>query len=351
MKILLFGDVHWSTYSSIVRSREDVFSTRLKFLINSMNWVEQIAIEQHCDRVYGLGDFFDQPTLNAEEISALACIRWADIPHFFICGNHELGLDVNNFSSAALFTLRSNFHFINTCTDELVDDIGTHIVCVPYHPSWTTNNPKDMELVTQYVQASRRSILLSHNDIQGVQMGPVISKVGIPLKWLEDHTQLTVNGHYHNGETVSRNVINIGNLTGQNFGEDAEKYSHKIFILDTDTIKLETYKNPYALFFYKFNFTHDLKIEIEHKLSSVTNAVLSITCIDSDVNWIKHILENNESVVTYKLCVQGRPFVTLDESAKRENLYIDHLKEFYKYVMNTMGRDEITVQELSEVIK
>ena len=40
MKIGVIGDVHWSSYSSIVRSTGDVYSTRLENLIQSINWSE-----------------------------------------------------------------------------------------------------------------------------------------------------------------------------------------------------------------------------------------------------------------------------------------------------------------------
>ena len=60
MKILVFGDCHWSTYSSILRKRGLNYSTRLHNLIDSINWVEEQAIENHVDVVVGLGDFFDK---------------------------------------------------------------------------------------------------------------------------------------------------------------------------------------------------------------------------------------------------------------------------------------------------
>ena len=43
MKILVVGDIHWSAYSSILRSRGKRFSTRLEYLIKSMNWVEDMS--------------------------------------------------------------------------------------------------------------------------------------------------------------------------------------------------------------------------------------------------------------------------------------------------------------------
>ena len=60
MKILVVGDVHWSIYSSIVRKRGEIYSSRLENLIKSINWVEKVAQDQKCSMVIGLGDFFNR---------------------------------------------------------------------------------------------------------------------------------------------------------------------------------------------------------------------------------------------------------------------------------------------------
>ena len=40
---------------------------------------------------------------------------------------------------------------------------------------------------------------------------------------------------------------NIGNLTGQNFGEDAFKHKHQACILDTDNGSLQWFTNPFCI--------------------------------------------------------------------------------------------------------
>ena len=68
MKILLYTDVHFNTYSSILRKRGDKFSKRLETLISSLNWIERIGEEQNVDLEICLGDFFDSPNLTAEKL-------------------------------------------------------------------------------------------------------------------------------------------------------------------------------------------------------------------------------------------------------------------------------------------
>ena len=57
-KLFVYGDVHWSTYSSIIRSRGEQYSTRLENLIRSVNWAEALAEKYNCETVICLGDFF-----------------------------------------------------------------------------------------------------------------------------------------------------------------------------------------------------------------------------------------------------------------------------------------------------
>lgn len=81
MKILIYSDLHWCQDSSIVRSLGNRYSTRLEYLIKSLNWAEELAVKQECVCIINLGDMFDKPTLNAMEITALKDIKWSSLDH------------------------------------------------------------------------------------------------------------------------------------------------------------------------------------------------------------------------------------------------------------------------------
>ena len=70
-KILICGDIHFSTYSSILRKRGEFYSERLENLLWSINWVEKTAEDNKCNRIIYLGDFFDKASLDSEELTAL----------------------------------------------------------------------------------------------------------------------------------------------------------------------------------------------------------------------------------------------------------------------------------------
>ena len=67
MRYLIYTDVHWCTYSSIIRSRGETYSKRIENLITSINWAENLALEKGCNEIICLGDFFDKPDLTSEE--------------------------------------------------------------------------------------------------------------------------------------------------------------------------------------------------------------------------------------------------------------------------------------------
>ena len=113
MRYFIYADPHWSSYSSIVRSRGERYSTRIDNLIETINWVELEAQKQNCDAIICLGDFFDKSELNSEEITALQEVRWANMRHYMLVGNHEMGRNDLEISSAHLFTLIPNVAVID----------------------------------------------------------------------------------------------------------------------------------------------------------------------------------------------------------------------------------------------
>ena len=88
MRYFIYADPHWSSYSSIVRSRGEKYSTRLENLSCTMMWIELEAQRQNCDAIICLGDFFDKSELNSEEITALSEIQWSPIKHYMLVGGH-----------------------------------------------------------------------------------------------------------------------------------------------------------------------------------------------------------------------------------------------------------------------
>ena len=139
MKLLIYTDNHFSETSSIVNGVGENFSLRLENQIKSIEWIEGLAQKENVDRIICLGDFFDKPKLNANELTAFSKIEWnKDNPQRdILVGNHDAtNKDLTN-SATALFDIANTytdsslnkwdnlFNVINQVVYETLDDDTT----------------------------------------------------------------------------------------------------------------------------------------------------------------------------------------------------------------------------------
>lgn len=342
VKIGIVGDIHWSKYSSIVRMRGEKYSYRLENCVKSINWAEQLFTDMNCSIVTYLGDFFDSPELTAEEITALKEIKWNNLEHYFLVGNHEMGINDLSYSSSHLFDyidIEAGSTVIDKAQSQTFGDVTLHFI--PYILE------EHRKPFTDYVLAtSHKNIVFSHNDIAGIQLGNIISKSGFKIDDIESNCDLFINGHLHNGSKITDKIINVGNLTGQNFSEDAFKYDHCIFILDTTTLQIAVYENPYALNFYKIDSTTQIWDVTKLK----QNAVITLKCEEQSQSHHKELLLAAPNVLTFRLIVIPTSTES-SPSSMQELIAVNHLDKFKDYVLDVLGTNEIVVQELEEVLK
>lgn len=346
MKVLLYTDCHYSQTSSIVRKRGDKYSQRLENLLKSINWAEGLALEQGCDQVICLGDFFDKPVLNDEELTALEDIKWNSLPHTFIVGNHESS--VNGLRYNSVNALRKNgFNIISQAESVIVDD-KTAFHFIPYTIE-TDRKPLGQTIV---VDPARRNIVFSHNDIKGIQYGMFLSEIGYSLDEIEANCDLFINGHLHNGSFLNdkETILNLGNLTGQNFSEDAFNYPHYACILDTDKMDLSAglqfFENPYAFNFYKIELKSEKDLQ---KLTRVKdNAVVSIKCSDDYVLAVKDFLKD-KSYADYR--ITGLAVDKIEDNEQEIELTTtNYLQQFKDYMLTNIDNSSIMEEELYHVI-
>ncbi len=346
MKLLLFTDNHFSQYSSIIRSRGEKYSLRLENQIKSLNWVNKIAEEEQCDFIVCLGDFFDKPELNAEEITALKEIKWCNKPKYFIVGNHETNSHDLTFNS--LNALTSIGKIIDKPT--MINGFGFNLYMLPYisetdrKPLSDYINQLNLEtagmLTTQEV---KQLLILSHNDISGIRYGQYESKNGFNIDEITDNCDLYINGHLHNQTQVSDKIFNLGNLTGQNFSEDGFKYSHCIGILDTYSMKLDLINNPFAFNFYKIevNNIQELKNQIEKLDKEYSIGTIKIP--EQYIDEARIIC--NEHFKEYRLLMIPNIKTQID-NIDDNNSNIDHIQKFKNYCLENIGSSDILMQEL-----
>ena len=343
MKILCVGDVHWSQNSSIVRSRGDYYSTRLQNLIASVNWAEETAWNNGCTTIIYMGDFFDSTQLNSEEISALSCIKWAPIPRIFITGNHETNVSSLDYSTCDVFNLCPSATVINRPEYYHIEGTDVEFAFLPYILE-RDRKPLD----SYFPPRTEKRIIFSHNDLKDVQYGAFLSTEGFTPTEIDANCDLFINGHIHNCAYVTNKIINSGNLTGQNFTEDATKYGHYVELIDTDTLSVQFILNPYALNFAKIDATRD---KFTNALPvKFANAVLTVRVTGPEcAQRAREILDHAENVITYRLIVEEEITEIVENNPTIEA--VDHLEQFRQYVLENIGDTNIIREELFNVMK
>lgn len=338
-KFLIYTDVHFCQYSSIVRKRGQKYSVRLHNLIDSISWAEHLAEEENCDAVLTLGDFFDRSDLNSEEITALQDVYFCNKPHWFLTGNHESNVASLDFSSAQVF---------KSINAKVISDV----VCYPvndkvdlYFIPYLTNDIR--KPLPEYLNDNgKKKVVLSHNDLAGIQYGKFKSSSGFDVNEVLENCNLFINGHLHNGYVINDNIILVGNLTGLNFNEDATKYEHYAYIMtieDDGVIKLEARVNPKAFNFYKVYINNPYDIS---KLDNLKpNSVLSISCSGDLIGEVEQKLKKTK-LVDYKIFATYKSNV-VGGSSDLDFKVEDHFQQFINYVRTKIEPSAVLDEEIS----
>lgn len=346
MRILLFADLHMCPRASIINKWGTKYPVRLENCIDTVNWLEQLADEQGCRCIVNLGDFFDKPDLSSETITAVQDIKWSSIPHYHLVGNHDASNSSLIFNSANVL-MAGNHNIITEPQLQLLDDCD--ILFLPYIVE-CDRKPLDQYLLDingKYIDTGKPRVILSHNDISGIQLGPVVSRTGFTVEELEANASLVIHGHLHNGQNITNKVITLGNITGKDFGEDAFKHSHNVAILDTKTLDLTYIENPYAFNFYKIQITAERDITQLYKLKQ--NAVVSIKCDSALVDKTKQAICELPNIIESRIIVTRKYEEAVGASSI--DLSVDHLARFIECCRTSIEASTLLEEELAEICK
>ena len=342
MRILVFTDNHFCERSSIITKYGTKYSLRLENQLVSINWVEQLAINEGCEMVVCLGDFFDKPHLTDQELTALQDIHWAeDIPHYFLVGNHESEENDLQYSSTKVLEAENRIIVDKPMLYKMPD---LELAFLPYI---VESNKQPLDIY--FPKSDIPRILLSHNDILGLQLGPVVSKIGFSIEEIESNFICAFNGHLHNGQAVSSKILNLGNLTGKDFGEDAFRYSHKVMIFDTDTFEFKSFENPYAFNFYKIQIECESDILSLDKLKN--NAVVSIKCIDKYADAVRERIAANSNIIDTRLILIKTFEESEEQAVSISDLTVDQCVKFAQCCREKLDNTPILEAELAEILK
>ena len=339
-KVLVYTDVHWSSYSSILRAREGKYSVRLNNLIKSMNYIEQFAVDNNCDELICCGDFYDKPSISCEEMTALQDVKYSNLKHTFLVGNHESDISSLDFSSTKFFE-SINADVIDKVHSRNINDF-VDFTFIPYISTG------DFKLSNIVKNKNKRNVVFAHQEIAGIRYGKVVSQSGFSVDDILNNCTLFLDGHLHNNMIINRSIVILGNLTGQNFNEDAEKYLHLFYILtveDDGSITLDTYENPYAFNFYKIVIEKESDLDVFKTLKQ--NAVLSVVSDSRYVDKVNELL-NNPNIVSHRLSTVYMDEMSETNSETSELLNNDnYMKRFVDFAQLKLPHSPALIDELS----
>ena len=348
MKIMIHSDNHWTEKSSIINSFGYRYSKRLEQLIKSINWAFDTAKAYGCKATICCGDFFDKPNLTQQELTALQEIKWSnELTNYFLVGNHESEEIDLHYSSTEVLKFNNNI-IISEPTTIILDE--TEIDFLPYIPEFA-KQPILEYFPKEKNNKSKHKILISHNDISGISYGPIVSSIGFEKEELAANFDLVLNGHIHNQGWITNNLLNVGSFSAHNFTNDSMRYNYGIWLLDTETRKLEFIANPYSLQFYKLDINTEKDFELFSKIKP--NAVLSIKYPPNLQEILdKQLKKYQDLILSYRVILNNTSQTSCVDITDVPLISSDYTEKFALFCRtNIQANPEILNSELAELFK
>ena len=205
------------------------------------------CVENDIKHILHLGDFFDHrkfvnyKVLEHSYDAFISKLYEHNMTMDIICGNHDVYYKNTNSLNSLQQVLGQYSDRVHIHMDPIDKDFdGLSIGFLP----WMTQDNHDQCM--EFIAKSKSSILVSHLELQGFEMGkglPVASH-GLNTS-LFSRYEMVLSGHYHTKSTKG-NIHYLGTqmeLTWSDAGDP--KYFHTI---DTQTRELTPIRNKYLLF-------------------------------------------------------------------------------------------------------
>lgn len=216
MEFILYSDIHYSLGTSKSYIRSDGMYSWLYEQIQVTNQIFDYARDNHVMTVIHNGDFFeDKNRINTGLYNLIWDLYKKLSKEFNIIlnvGNHDLSTltdsSLKPFSDLATIVI-NKYDIKDTFDDE------DHLRIVAY--SNATGNSLSIP------NKEKRNILITHEEISGLKLGPTDYESGSPLKYqIFDDWDIVFNGHIHKPQTW-KNIINIGSPMHRDWGEANEE--------------------------------------------------------------------------------------------------------------------------------
>lgn len=220
IRFLIYTDLHCSKSSSImpIYSGDKIYTTRLKMIVQTGQWLAELADQRDVDIIVNGGDTFDSHTVSSEELTAMSDFMSPfdkKRRHIIIAGNHDISDRESNFASANILRTIENVEVYNTPTR-----INEYLSVLPFI--------KAEDVSHEILSGIKNRLLVSHIDIKGSMLRPdYIMDTGVDKELLAEYFEFVANGHLHTAEKIATSkhyVSNIGSVSSSSFNDSNEYY-------------------------------------------------------------------------------------------------------------------------------
>lgn len=316
-KIAITADIHFC-------KRESLVENRYPYLVKSIEWADGLDADLHFD----LGDFFNTSHLTAEDVAVLDAVKFKNEWHC-ITGNHEQ--DGHN----SLLRYFRDIHVIyqKPQLKNFGKDVGW-VLFIPF-----TKTPTPLNELLKKLPKNEQVLVCSHCDFVGMFGTEEGAGYHIDEINADERIKMWLNGHYHQRMYLSKKIIVVGNLCGQNFTQDFNQ--HGVAIYDTAEDTVSFIENPYALVFGKMDTgkpsCRDIRKQIE--FDPVKRYVLAIQT-DSELKPMMKEWADKYLVASRILTADVGGTGLEDNEVEGEELTsIDHVALFKSEVAKRFGEE------------
>lgn len=341
MKYLIFTDLHLSYNSSILPiSGIGKYTTRLQMCIDTLEYIFKFAKENKVDKIIFAGDMFNSHTLRAEEITAFSDVmeNYYDnnIPMIAITGNHDILDNNSNFYSSSVLDLFDNISIYNSPTK-----IDTELSVLPYMPF--------NEITNNLVESIKNKILISHIDMYGSILGSNYTlDFGVQPDLFSGFTKV-FNGHIHNQQVLSKNVMNIGSCVSHSFSDDPE-YIPGFIIYDSETDEVESFKNPHSILFRSIDTREESLITfVNDCLTDNYRYVLRV--ITEDKSRVNEILQKHkDKFISYRVITNSINNNATKDTLEQIDINYDNLTLQFEEFLNCQESLKYPIKDYTDVL-
>ena len=333
MKVLVITDQHFG-----VRNDSLVFLEKYRLFYTQV--VLPLIDKEGITEILNLGDTFDKrKTINYNSLDAAKemwfnPLRDRGVTMHMLIGNHDIyfknTLKVN--APSLLLKDYDNINIIDVPGDYNIG--GVPVCCIP----WICDENRDA--TARAIETSEAALCVGHLELTGFEAIP-----GVVMSHGDDADQYSkfdkvLSGHFHL-KSKKKNVHYLGNPNQIYWNDYGQKKG--FHLINTDTLALKFYKNPYEVF-HKIYYNEDTLEEI--KGLDFTNTYVKLIVdqrtdqakFDQTIRYIQcagvadlKIIEDNTYILEDVTDVEVEDTLTILETCVQE---LPHKEEIFAILKN-----------------